>query len=342
MVKTLVVDGNSLLNTGFHGIKNMYNGDKHIGGLYHFLNTLRKLIDTYLITKVVVFWDGKNNTSPRTKIYPEYKLNRKAKLKDSEQLDSYAYQKLRVQEYLEELYVRQSSFDLCEADDCMAYYCEKSQKEEIIVLTSDRDLLQLISPSVSVHVISLNKLFKFGEKVPLNGVNIPSDNVRVVKTICGDSSDNIYGIKLVGVKSLVKIKPEILEEKVTLKDILETIKTKEKLSVKEKNILEGITQKEPKILNREKKSYNILNINYDIIGVGKQFLTEIAINGIKELSKEAIDPEGRHWKNALDLMMSDGILNILPKKDDAWVDFVRPFLRLTRIEKDFYKNKKHD
>ena len=52
--------------------------------------------------------------------------------------------------------------------------------------------------------------------------------------------------------------------------------------------------------------------------------------------------EGRHWKNALDLMMSDGILNILPKKDDSWVDFVRPFLRLTRIEKDFYKNKKHD
>ncbi len=41
-------------------------------------------------------------------------------------------------------------------------------------------------------------------------------------------------------------------------------------------------------------------------------------------------------------MMSDGILNILPKKDDAWVDFVRPFLRLTRIEKDFYKNKRHE
>ena len=67
-----------------------------------------------------------------------------------------------------------------------------------------------------------------------------------------------------------------------------------------------------------------------------------AIKGIKDLSRKAIDPEGRHWKNALDLMMSDGILNILPKKDDAWVDFVRPFLRLTRIEKDFYKNKKHE
>ena len=73
--------------------------------------------------------------------------------------------------------------------------------------------------------------------------------------------------------------------------------------------------------------------------MGKQFLTPEAVEGIKELAKEAIDPEGRHWKNALGLMMSDGILNILPKKDDSWVDFVRPFLRLSRIEKDFYKNK---
>ena len=78
-------------------------------------------------------------------------------------------------------------------------------------------------------------------------------------------------------------------------------------------------------------------LNLSVPFIAKQFLTKEAINGINELSREAIDPEGRHWKNALDLMMSDGLLNILPKKDDSWVDFVRPFLRLTRIEKDFYK-----
>ena len=299
MTRTLLVDGNSLLNTGFHGIKNLYNGDDHIGGLYHFLNTLRKHIDGYLITKIVVFWDGKENTHPRTKFYPEYKLNRRLKKKSTDELQSYARQKLRVQEYLEELYVRQSTFDLCEADDCIGYYIEESKNEEIIILTSDRDLLQLISDHVSIHILSLNKIFKNGDKVPLNGIYIPPCNVRVVKTICGDSSDNIYGIKMVGVKSLIKIIPEILEEKITLEDIINKIKVKDKITKKE-------------------------------------------IDGIKELSKEAIDPEGRHWKNALDLMMSDGILNILPKKDDSWVDFVRPFLRLTRIEKDFYKNKKDE
>jgi len=102
--------------------------------------------------------------------------------------------------------------------------------------------------------------------------------------------------------------------------------------------LEGNTQKDTKIPNKK----NILDINYNIIGVGEQFLTKDAIKGIKELSKEAIDPEGREWKNALNLMMSDGLLNILPQTNDAWVDFVRPFLRLTRIEKDFYKSKKNE
>lgn len=317
----------------------MYNGTDHIGGLYHFLNSLRKHIDSYLITKVVVFWDGKENTHPRLKLYPDYKLNRRLKNKSEDDEQSYGRQKLRTQEYLEELYIRQATFDKCEADDCLGYYCEKSKDEEIIILTSDRDLLQLISSKVSLHIISLSKLFKYGDKVPLNGVNIPSSNVRLVKTICGDSSDNIYGIKMVGIKSLIKIKPEILEEKVTLKEVIDTINLKEKPTQKEKNIIDGITKKQTQPTTKE--TQHTLDINYIIIGVGEQFLTQEAINGIKELSKEAIDPEGRHWKNALGLMMSDGLLNILPRKDDSWVDFVRPFLRLTRIEKDFYKNKKN-
>jgi hypothetical protein len=142
---------------------------------------------------------------------------------------------------------------------------------------------------------------------------------------------------MVGVKSLVKIIPEILEKKVTLEEVIDIINAKEKITKKEKNILEGVTQKELKNLKQEK---NILETNYQIIGVGEEFLTNEALSGIEELLKEAIDPEGRHWKNALDLMMSDGILNILPKYDDSWVDFVKPFLRLSRIEKDFYKQNK--
>lgn len=334
MSTTLLIDGNSLLKTGFHGIKNMYNGADHIGGLYHFLNTLRKQIDNNLATKVVVFWDGKGNSIPRRKILPDYKVNREGNT-TTEENESFNRQRVRVQEYLEELYVRQAQFDLCEADDCLSHYCEVSDDDDIMVFTSDRDLLQLISPKVSLYILSLHKIFRYGSLVPLNGVEIPHENVRVVKTICGDSSDNIHGIKLVGIKSLTKIYPKILTDEVMVNDIITEIKSKEKNNKRETNILKGVTK------NGE-LGMEVLTKNYEIIGMGEQFLTDEAIVGIKEISEETIDPEGRHWKNALGLMMSDGILNFLPKTNDSWVDFVRPFLRLTRIEKDFYKNKRNN
>ena len=335
MYTTLLIDGNSLLKTGFHGVKNMYNGTDHIGGLYHFLNTLRKQIDINLANKVVVFWDGKNNYTPRREIDPNYKLNRVGNT-TSEERESFNRQQNRVRQYLEELYVRQAYFDYCEGDDCLAEYCRVSSDENIIVFTSDRDILQLISPKVSVYILSLHKIFRNGGLVPLNKVDIPHENVRVVKTICGDSSDNIFGIKNVGVKSLVNIAPKILTEEVMVNDIINIIKSKDKINNRENNILKGITKE-------GEFGVKTLKRNYEIIGMGKQFLTDEAVKGVFEISKETMNPEGRHWKNALNLMMSDGLLNILPKTNDTWTEFVRPFLRLSRIESDFYnknKNKK--
>ena len=329
MYTTLLIDGNSLLKTGFHGVKNMYNGTDHIGGLYHFLNTLRKQIDINLANKVVVFWDGKNNATPRRKIDPNYKLNRIGNTPTEEQ-ESFNKQQNRVRQYLEELYVRQAHFDYCEGDDCLAEYCRVSDDEDVIVFTSDRDILQLISPKVSVYILSLHKIFRNGGLVPLNKIDIPHENVRVVKTICGDSSDNIFGIKNVGVKSLVNIVPKILVEEIMVNDIIDIIKSKEKVNKREENILKGITKD-------GEFGMEALRRNYEIIGMGKQFLTDEAIDGVLSLSKETMDPDGRHWKNALNLMLSDGLLNILPKTNDTWTEFVRPFLRLSRIEKDFYK-----
>tara|TARA_R110002110_G_scaffold33445_1_gene114537 strand:- start:532 stop:1551 length:1020 start_codon:yes stop_codon:yes gene_type:complete len=331
--RTLLVDGNSLLKTGFHGIKNMYNGEAHIGGLFHFLKTLAYVIETNLITKTIVFWDGEDNSSFRRKIYPQYKENRRKSYKTEEELQSFYRQKFRVQEYLEELYVRQGDFKKCEADDMIAHYCHTSKDEEIIILTLDRDLLQLINDKTSVLIQSMNTIFKKGDLVPLNGCSIISENVRLVKAVCGDSSDNISGIKLVGVKSLIKLVPEIQTKKIDLNYIIERIKNKDKINKRERNILDGVTKNG--ILGSD-----AINKNLKIISMGKEFLTSEAKKGIIEINKESLDPKGRHWKNALNLMMSDGILNILPKANDSWVDFIKPFLRLSRIEKDFYKNTK--
>ena len=77
MTKTLLVDGNYLLKVGFSGVKDFFNGTKHIGGLWHFINTIRRLIDEQNFDKVVVMWDGDNNSSARKLIYPQYKEKRR-------------------------------------------------------------------------------------------------------------------------------------------------------------------------------------------------------------------------------------------------------------------------
>ena len=77
MTKTLLVDGNNLIKIGVHGVKDFFHSGKHIGGVWHFINTLRRFIDTENFDKVVVFWDGDENSLSRKILYPQYKANRK-------------------------------------------------------------------------------------------------------------------------------------------------------------------------------------------------------------------------------------------------------------------------
>ena len=70
MKKTLLIDGNNLFKIGFHGVKDYFHNGNHIGGLFHFINTLRKFIDEQNFDKVIVFWDGEDSRSLREVIYP--------------------------------------------------------------------------------------------------------------------------------------------------------------------------------------------------------------------------------------------------------------------------------
>ena len=77
MVKTLLVDGDNLFKIGFHGVRDYYHEGNHIGGIYHFVNALKKFLEEHNYDKVIVFWDGNNNASQRRALYPQYKENRR-------------------------------------------------------------------------------------------------------------------------------------------------------------------------------------------------------------------------------------------------------------------------
>ena len=76
------------------------------------------------------------------------------------------------------------------------------------------------------------------------------------------------------------------------------------------------------------------DVNSRIVSLENPFLTDDAKESINSLINDLIDPEGRSYKNTMKMMMEDGIFLLLPKSDDAWINFLNPFLRLTRKEKN--------
>ena len=96
MTKTLLVDGNNLFKIGYHGVREYYHKGNHIGGIYHFVNTLRRFISEYNYDKVIVFWDGNDNSNQRKKIFPEYKENRRYNRLNDIQKQSFDWQQKRV------------------------------------------------------------------------------------------------------------------------------------------------------------------------------------------------------------------------------------------------------
>ena len=71
--------------------------------------------------------------------------------------------------------------------------------------------------------------------------------------------------------------------------------------------------------------------------MSKPLITDEAKELVELYYRESLDPDGRGYKNLLKMMMQDGFFKFLPKGDDAWVNFVRPFMKLTRKEKRNYK-----
>ena len=335
MTKTLLVDGNNLLKIGFHGVKGYFNGLEHVGGIWHFLNTLRRFIDEHNYNKVIVFWDGETSTSQRRKIYPTYKLNRKTPTDENLEL-SFNKQKQRVKQYLEEMFVRQIEFENSEADDLIAYYCKISKDEYKTIFSGDRDLTQLISEDVTVYSPNTKKYYKNGDKIKLYEAEIPHYNVKTYKIISGDKSDNIDGIYYLGEKTLIKLFPEILEKEITFSDILkrgEELLKEQKDNNVLKNLLTGKTKQG--IFGDE-----FFEINKQIVDLSEPQISEEGKELVELYYSESLDPDGRGYKNLIRMMMDDGLFKYLPKGDDQWVYFLKPFLKLTRKEKTKFKTKK--
>jgi len=332
VIKTLLVDGNNLFKIGFHGVKDYYHNGRHIGAIWHFVNTLRRFIEEQNFDKVVVFWDGDENSITRKVLYPQYKANRREEQNPFKE-ESANYQKERIKQYLEETFVRQINVSQNEADDLIAYYCQISENEHKTIFSSDKDLTQLISENVSIYSPSAKQYYKNGDKIKIYEHEFPHYNIKTYKILSGDKSDNIDGIYFLGEKTLVKLFPEILEKPISFTDIL--VKAEELLKEdKENKVLQNLLTGKTKsgIYGDE-----FFEVNQKIVDLSNPIISDEGKQIVELYYKETLDPEGRGYKNLIRLMMDDGFFKFLPKGDDAWVNFVKPFLKLTRKEKKKYQ-----
>ena len=327
MIKTLLVDGDNLFKIGFHGVREMYYGGDHLGGIYHFINILRKFLEEHNLDKVVVFWDGDSNSSIRKSIYPQYKANRRQDMNEYK-YESYLQQKSRVKQYLEEIFVRQVEMINNEADDLIAYYCKVSNEEDIIIFSADKDLTQLISERVTIYSPISKQYFKSGDMITINKVDIPHYNVLVTKIFTGDKSDNIDGIEGLGEKTLLKLFPNLREKSCTMEELLYIARNNEQKKKPKalENILTGKTKSG--ILGEE-----FYKINKKIVDLENPLITDEGKELVTQIHTDTIDPTDRGYKNLMRMMMEDGLFKYLPKNDEAWVNFLKPFMKLIRKEK---------
>lgn len=282
--RVLILDGLNLFFRNF-AMLNMVNPDGvHIGGLGGFFRSLGAMIKQTNPTEVYVVFDGVNSTINRKNLIPEYKsgrnLQRITRFEAFENLeqedDSKIDQLVRIIQYLKTLPVTTLSLDKSEADDIIAYLSmslPKNKNDQIFIVSSDKDFLQLVSDNVIVYRPIEKKYYT--KKVFKDKFNIPPENFIIYKTLLGDSSDKIKGVKGLGEKGLLKKFPELKDEILTFDDILKICENKYKDHLVYARIIQGVNDLE--------KNYKVMDLSNPMIGDNdKEYLDKLVLS--KELN----------------------------------------------------------
>ena len=213
----VLVDGSGYIFRAFHGLPMMNRPDgTPINAVFGFTKMVMKLMDDLQPSHVAVIFDAGRITF-RNDIYPEYKANR------SEPPEELVPQFALVREATQALGLPMIELPGYEADDIIASYAKIAAQEarECIIVSSDKDLMQLVQPYV--HMLDPMKQRPIGPDEVFEKFGVQPDKVIDVQALAGDSTDNVPGVPGIGVKTAA----ELINQFGCLDDLLaqaETIK----------------------------------------------------------------------------------------------------------------------
>ncbi len=195
-MRILVVDGNSIVNRAFYGIRPLTNKDgQFTHAIYGFLTMLKRLEREENPDAVAIAFDLKAPTF-RHKAYSGYKANRKGMPQEL------ASQMPPLKELLGLLGYRLVTCEGYEADDILgtfAFACEHNE-HECVIATGDRDSLQLVSDKTAVHLCTNRDDILYTPELIMETYGVTPKELIEIKAIQGDSSDNIPGVAGIGPK----------------------------------------------------------------------------------------------------------------------------------------------
>ena len=252
MEKIILVDGNNLLFRSYYATAYSGNFMKNSKGfptnaLYGFTNMINKIINEECPTYMIVAFD-KGKTFRHEK-YEQYKDGR------IEMPDELKVQFPLAKELLTHMGIKY-------------YECDNDEEEDFIgtIVSSDKDLLQLISHDVDIKLLKQKDYIRYNEKSFKDAYGIEPINIIDLKALMGDSSDNIPGVKGIGEKTALKL----LHDYKTLNGVYDNL---DKLTPKMREKLE----------NDKDNAY----MSYDLATIYKEVPMEISIPDIKLKNKNS-------------------------------------------------------
>jgi len=197
--RLILIDGSAYIFRAYYGLPPMKRSDgTPINAVFGFTNMLVKLIEDYRDEKMVVVFDAARENF-RNKIFKDYKANR------GETPEDLIPQFEIIRECVDAFQIPQIELNGFEADDIIATYCKLAVKQKIesIVVSSDKDLMQLVNNNISMLDPMKNK--KIGVNEVIEKFGVEPEKVIQIQALTGDKVDNIPGAPGIGPKTALQL-----------------------------------------------------------------------------------------------------------------------------------------
>ena len=233
----MIIDGLNLFMRHYIAHPAMSNNGDQVGGIVGFLNAIARVGQKVGPCEIYVVWESGGSAKKRG-IFKEYKKNKKPQKMNryyDDIPDTISNKKDQIKilvQCINYTPVRQIYVQDCEADDAIGYMCKYKLKDKRkIILSSDHDYYQLLNSSTIIWSPTMKDFVT--KKSMQKKYAVSAENFCLAKSISGDKSDNIPGVKGVSYKTLAKIVPDTTSSnEIGLNELFEQVKEQDTLNSK--------------------------------------------------------------------------------------------------------------